>query len=199
MVEGKLPLAPEDASDEAAQRLAMGDPRAQRGVAVEAEEDNEDETEDADDSAVKTVKKGLMAPSSMGIRFQLPAEVTAVRVTASWGRYNTSAVVPEVPAETSVGVQVKKPRSVYQREPFRIEETLKLVDMAPGVTQRVDLSKPVILQVDRYVQDDGSQLIELALCNDLPTSAKIPLYDWLFQTHVAVTALDGSAVFLLQP
>lgn len=196
VVEGKLPLAPEDASDEAAQRLAMGDPRAQRGVAVEAEEDNEDETEDADDSAVKTVKKGLMAPSSMGIRFQLPAEVTAVRVTASWGRYNTSAVVPEVPAETSVGVQVKKPRSVYQREPFRIEETLKLVDMAPGVTQRVDLSKPVILQVDRYVQDDGSQLIELALCNDLPTSAKIPLYDWLFQTHVAVTALDGSAVFL---
>jgi hypothetical protein len=196
VVEGKIGLSPDDENDEAAQRLALADPKAQRGVVVEAEVDNEDETEDADDSGVKTVKKGLMAPSSMGIRFQLPADVTAVRVTASWGRYNTGKVVPEAPAETSVGVQVKKPRSVYQREPFRIEETLKLVDMAPGVTQRVDLSKPVILQVDRYVQDDGSQLIELALCNDLPTSAKIPLYDWLFQTHVEVTAVDGSPVFL---
>lgn len=196
VVNGDVPLSPEDAGDEAAQRLAMADPKAQRGVAVEAEEDNEDETEDADDSGVKTVKKGLMAPSSMGIRFQLPAEVTAVRVIASWGRYNTSTVVSEAPAETSVGVQTKKPRSAYQREPFKIEATLTLDEMAPGVTQRVDLSKPVILQVDRYLQDDGTQLIELALCNDLPTSAKIPLYDWLFQTHVVVTAVDGSPVFL---
>ncbi|MCC9195307.1 DISARM system helicase DrmA [Arthrobacter sp. zg-Y820] len=196
VIEGKATLSPEDPSDNAAQRFAMGDPKAQRGVSVEAEEDNEDETEDADDSSVKSVKKGLMAPSSMGIRFRLPAEVDAVRVVASWGRYNTSTVVSEPPAETSVGVQGQKPRTTYQREPFRIEETLNLGSIVPGVTERVHLSKPVILQVDRYLQADGTQLIELALCNDLPTSAKIPLYDWLFQTHLLVTDVDDSPVFL---
>lgn len=196
VVKGRVLLSPEDPDDEAAQRLALADPTAQRGVVVEAEQDNEDETEDADDSGVKTVKKGLMAPSSMGIRFQLPGDVGAVRVIASWGRYNTGIASPEESAETSVGVVPKKARSVYQREPFKIEETLKLDDIEPGVTKRVDLSKPVVLQADRYRQNDGTQLIELALCNDLATSSKIPLYDWLFQTHVEVTAVDGSAVFL---
>src|SRR5699024_4510058 len=147
-----------DSTDEAAQRLALADPSSQRGVADEAEEDNEDETEDADDSGVKTVKKGLMAPSSMGIRFQVPADVEAVQVTASWGRYSSSTPVSEPPPETTVGVLPKKPRPIYQREPFRIVEIIRLDSIEPGITKRVSLSPPVVLQVDRYAQSDGTQL-----------------------------------------
>ncbi len=126
VVSGKAQIAPADSTDEAAQRLALADPSSQRGVVVEAEEDNEDETEDADDSGVKTVKKGLMAPSSMGIRFQLPADVEVVQVTASWGRYSSSTPASALPSETTVGVSPKKPRPIYKREPFRIVETLRL-------------------------------------------------------------------------
>lgn len=196
VVSGKVQIAPADGTDEAAQRLALADPSSQRGVVVEAEEDNEDETEDADDSGVKTVKKGLMSPSSMGIRFQLPADVEVVQVAASWGRYSSSTPASELLSETTVGVPPKKPRPIYQREPFRIVEPLRLDSIEPGVTKRVSLSPPVILQVDKYTQSDGTQLIELAMCNDLPTSAKIPLYDWLFQTRLEVSGVDGSAIFL---
>ena len=59
-----------------------------RGVPAYAADDTEADAED-DDAEDRAPKQGLMIPASMGLRFQVPADLASFTVTASWGTYET--------------------------------------------------------------------------------------------------------------
>ena len=160
---------------------------AQRGVPAESADDS---TVDADEDDVedKAPKQGLMIPSSMGLRFQVPEDLAEFTVTASWGTYE-SVKTDEVD---------KRGRAIrrYRRTPVQVVEKIVAADLTPGRTYGRALSGNVCLRVDAY--DDvrfSRRLIEIALVNDRETPPTIPVNEWLFQTKLHVDA-GGSAVFL---
>ncbi len=158
----------------------------------------EDPGEDADD---EPVRRGLMIPASMGLRFQVPAdpaELEAVTVRVSWGTYETagrddedsaSAPAPPGPAGGG-GSRITR----YHRVPHSRTLRLTLADLTPGRTQDHVLDGDVTLRVDSHRDSSpaggpaGRYLIELALCNDRTTPKRIPVPAWMFQTRIDVDA-----------
>ena len=165
----------------------------------------EDPGEDADD---EPVRRGLMIPASMGLRFQVPAdpaELEAITVRVSWGTYETagrddegsaSAPAPPGPAGGG-GSRITR----YRRVPHSRTLRLTLADLTPGRTQDHVLDGDVTLRVDSHRDASsaggptGRYLIELALCNDRTTPKRIPVPAWMFQTRIDVDA-GGRDVFL---
>ena len=145
----------------------------------------EDPGEDADD---EPVRRGLMIPASMGLRFQVPADLDALTVHASWGVYH-----PQSGGPTEDGRQGSRPATVYRREDVIEHVRINPASLTPGTKDHV-LREDVILRVDAQVDGDRL-LIEVALCNDRQTPRRIPTQAWLFQTRLDVDA-DGRAVFL---
>jgi Helicase conserved C-terminal domain len=158
-----------------------------RGVPAYAADETEADAED-DDAEDRAPKQGLMIPASMGLRFQVPSELDAFRVVASWGRYET--------VETDKVSKAGRPIRAYQRTPVEVPRTIRLADLLPGQTATVPLKESIVLRVDRY--DDpkyGRVLVEIALCNDRETPMPIPVSMWMFQTKLVVDA-GGAEVFL---
>jgi hypothetical protein len=158
-----------------------------RGVPAYAADDTEADAED-DDVEDRAPKQGLMIPASMGLRFQVPADLEAFHVVASWGTYET--------VETDKVTKVGRPVREYQRTPIEETRTVRLADLKPGQTATIGLKESIVLRVDRY--DDpkfGRVLVEIALCNDRETPMPIPLSMWMFQTKLLVDA-GGAEVFL---
>lgn len=151
--------------------------------ADEAESDAED-----DDTEDRTPKQGLMIPASMGLRFQVPADLESFTVTASWGTYST--------VETDDVSKTGRPIRHFQRVPIEERRSISLVELTPGRTATIPLRDDACLRVDRY--DDpkfGRVLVEIAMCNDRETPMPIPLNMWMFQTKLIVDA-GGAEVFL---
>ncbi|HEX5121509.1 MAG TPA: DISARM system helicase DrmA [Pseudonocardiaceae bacterium] len=158
-----------------------------RGVPGYAADEAEADAED-DDVEDRAPKQGSMLPASMGLRFQVPAELDAFRVIASWGTYET--------VQTDKVSKVGRPIREYQRTPVDEARTIRLADLVPGRTVTLPLRESIVLRVDRY--DDamhGRVLLEIALCNDRETPMPIPVSMWMFQTKLAVDAGDAE-VFL---
>ncbi|MDX6739038.1 DISARM system helicase DrmA [Actinocorallia sp. A-T 12471] len=133
-------------------------------------------------------QRGLMIPASMGLRFQVPHDLTAFTVTASWGMYQSVPVDPAA-ADGSRGRR-------YKRTPIEIPVSIAVADLKAGVTKSVPLKDEIVLRVDRHDDPEHRRLIiEIALCNDRETPRKIPVEAWLYQTRLAVTA-HGQEVFL---
>ncbi|MDI3194264.1 DISARM system helicase DrmA [Pseudarthrobacter sp. AL07] len=161
--------------------------REQRGVPAFAADETTADAED-DDTEDRTPKQGLMIPASMGLRFQVPANLASFTVTASWGTYST--------VETDQVTKAGRPIRYYQRTPVEEPRTISLADLSPGKTATITLRESICLRVDRY--DDpqfGRVLVEIALCNDRETPMPIPVNMWLFQTQLRVNA--GGAEVLL--
>ena len=158
-----------------------------RGVPAYAADETDAESED-DDAEDRAPKQGLMIPASMGLRFQVPADLESFTVTASWGTYET--------VETDQVTKAGRPIRNYQRTPIEEQRTIRLADLMPGQTATVLLRDSICLRVDRY--DDpgfGRCLVEIALCNDRETPMPIPLSMWMFQTKLLIDA-GGAEVFL---
>lgn len=158
-----------------------------RGVPAYAADDTEADAED-DDVEDRAPKQGLMIPASMGLRFQVPAELEAFRVVGSWGTYET--------VETDKVTKAGRPVREYQRTPVEETRTVHLAALTPGQTATVELKESIVLRIDRY--DDlqyDRVLVEIALCNDRETPMPIPLSMWMFQTKLVVDA-GGAEVFL---
>ncbi|MDI3279546.1 helicase, partial [Arthrobacter sp. AL08] len=135
--------------------------REQRGVPAFAADETTADAED-DDTEDRTPKQGLMIPASMGLRFQVPANLASFTVTASWGTYST--------VETDQVTKAGRPIRYYQRTPVEEPRTISLADLSPGKTATITLRESICLRVDRY--DDpqfGRVLVEIALCNDRET------------------------------
>ena len=160
-------------------------------VGVEEETANaaeEDIGEDADD---EPVRRGLMIPASMGLRFQVPANLDAVAVHVSWGTYE--------PFRRHDAADGRESRTTsYRRISHDHSVSLPLAELTPGRTQDYVLEDCVTLRVDSYrdaAWPGGRYLLELALCNDKVTPRRIPVNAWMFQTQIYVDS-DGRDVFL---
>jgi hypothetical protein len=160
---------------------------AQRGIPAEAADDDGADGDD-DDVEDKAPKQGLMIPSSMGLRFQIPAELDAFTVTASWGTYQSG--------RTEEVDRKGRPVRVYRRTPVGVTETIAVAALTAGRTYIRELSGTIGLRIDSYPDARfGRLLVEIALVNDRETPPTIPVNEWLFQTKLHVEA-GGSAVFL---
>ena len=163
----------------------------------------EDPGEDTDD---EPVRRGLMIPASMGLRFQVPADPTeleSITVHVSWGTYEpTGRDDADAPASSSDPASSRDSHITrYRRIPHDHSLPLRLADLTPGRTQDYLLEDDVTLRVDSYRDTSpaggpgGRYLIELALCNDQITPRHIPVHAWMFQTQIHVDA-DNRDVFL---
>ena len=170
------------------------DARASTGVPqMGGDETGPDGDEDtADDRDDAPVRRGLMIPASMGLRFQVPRNLDALTVHASWGVYHSEAAgAPDRAGVTGDAGQVERR---FRRTDVRVPLTLRMDDLTPGTTQDHELADAVTLRVDSCAEPDR-YLIEIALCNDRETPRRIPTQAWLFQTRLDVDA-GGRAVFL---
>ena len=170
------------------------DAAASTGVPVTGSEEDtlsatvdEDPGEDTDD---EPVRRGLMIPASMGLRFQVPAGLDALNVHVSWGTYEPTGAGTETgQASTDTGTR-------YQRVPHTHSLRLTPAALTPGHTEDHILDGDVTLRIDSHLDEPaGRYLIELALCNDRTTPRRIPTEAWMFQTRIDVDA-GGRAVFL---
>ena len=170
------------------------DAAASTGVPVTGSEEDtlsatvdEDPGEDTDD---EPVRRGLMIPASMGLRFQVPAALDALNVHVSWGTYEPTGAGTETgQASTDTGTR-------YQRVPHTHSLRLTPAALTPGRTEDHILDGDITLRIDSHLDEPaGRYLIELALCNDRTTPRRIPTEAWMFQTRIDVDA-GGRAVFL---
>jgi len=161
-----------------------GDARTGRGVPVTGV-DETGASADEDAAEDEPQVRGLMIPASMGLRCQIPDDLDAFTVTASWGIYEP------VSADGAEKANVRR----YQRTPVQVSRTIAVADLGPA-TSEIPLRGKVVLRIDQYHRGEhGCRLIEIALCNDQVSPRKIPVNAWLYQTELVVTA-GGAQVFL---
>ena len=131
-------------------------------------------------------QRGLMIPASMGLRCQIPEDLDAFTVTASWGVYES------VPAPEGEESRLRR----YKRTPVEIPKRILVADLEETKTTEIPLHDKVVLRIDRHDDHERKcRLIEIALCNDRESPRKIPVHDWLYQTKLTVTT-DGDPAFL---
>jgi hypothetical protein len=186
-VEGVGDEGPVDRGDLVEVRAEADGTSEGRGVPAYAADETEAEAED-DDVEDRAPKQGLMIPASMGLRFQVPADLELFTATASWGTYET--------VETDQVTKAGRPVRHYQRASIEESRAIKLGGLVPGHTATVPLRDSICLRVDRYDDERfGRVLVEIALCNDRETPTPIPLSMWMFQTKLRIDA-GGAEVFL---
>ena len=177
----------DDAGDLAEVRLDEDGVAQGRGVPTVAADENEADAEE-DDIEDRAPKQGLIIPASMGLRFQVPDDLSSFNVTASWGMYET--------VETDEVTKAGRPVRKYQRTPVEEKRTIALAALTPGRTETVVLRDAVSLRIDRYDDPEyGRLLVEIALCNDRETPVPIPSNMWMFQTKLLIDA-NGAEAFL---
>lgn len=183
-----------DDTSEAAERGELTEARADenaatevRGVPAFATDEHAADSDD-DDAEDRAPKQGLMIPSSMGLRFQVPPDLQAFTVTASWGTYES--------VQTDKVTKAGRPIRHFQRIPVEEPRTIRLTDLSAGQMTTIPLRDTICLRVDR-LDDPACErvLIEIALCNDRETPMPIPIGMWIFQTKLHIDA-SGAEVFL---
>lgn len=169
----------------------LGSPEIDENAAEDDELEPYEDVDD-DDTQDRPQKRGLVIPSSMGLRFQVPADLDAFTVHCSWATYSPES---EQMVETADGGNAV--RRKYRRTPQEHAKRVQLAALRDGETSVLDLDGKVVLMVDRCVDasDPSRLLIEVALCNQQASEQRIPVSRWLFQTALNVDA-DGRAVFL---
>ena len=160
-------------------------------VGVEEETANVSEEDAGGDADDEPVRRGLMIPASMGLRFQVPADLDAIAVHVSWGTYE-----PVGRNDAADGRESRTTR--FRRTPHCHTVSLPLAEFTPGRTQDYAFEGFVTLRVDSYrdaSEPGGRYLVELALCNDQVTPRRIPVNAWMFQTQIHVDS-ENRDVFL---
>ncbi|WP_310773607.1 DISARM system helicase DrmA [Mycobacterium sp. Z3061] len=183
-----------DDTSEATERGELTEARADENAATEVRgvpafsTDEHEADSDNDDAEDRAPKQGLMIPSSMGLRFQVPPDLQAFTVTASWGTYES--------VQTDKVTKAGRPIRHFQRIPVEESRTIRLADLTAAQMTTIALRDTICLRVDRF--DDPAcdrVLIEIALCNDRETPMPIPIGMWMFQTKLYIDA-GGAEVFL---
>ena len=96
---------------------------------------------DGDDSGDDDpVRRGVMIPASMGLRFQIPIDLPEFTVIAAWGTYE-----PEATDEVTATGRAKRR---FVRRPVDIPVKVDARALVPGKTKTVTLKDDVVLRVD---------------------------------------------------
>jgi len=175
------PAAAEE-GDELAGEL-VDDPRLVDREVTDATE----EIEEPEPAAA--VRSGRMAASAMGLSFSVPASVRALKVTASWGRYER---VPSEVHQTEQG----RPRSVWKRR--QVEGTTEVDIEAEGREAYVPVEDQEGVKLQVMVRHRGeARVVDLSLVNRQVEPQKARDASRLYQVSLTVTAADGEkAVFV---
>ena len=128
-----------DVDDEEVLAADLMDLPEGRGVPAVGTDDNAVDAAD-DDAEDQPQKRGLMIPASMGLRFQIPADLEAFTVTASWGVYR-SYVTDRVSASG-------RPIRNYRRTPVEVIVPVVVADLTEEETRTVPLIDEVALRID---------------------------------------------------
>jgi hypothetical protein len=135
------------------------------------------------------VRSRAMAASSLGLAFAVPADVDAVAVSATWGRYERAPSATQV---TDTG----RPRTVWRRVPAggAVEVPVAEEGNDTGVP---DPTQDQVVVRWRVRHRGSRRVVEVFLLNTQPVRREMPDRERLFQVELTVTALDGGApVFL---
>jgi hypothetical protein len=128
---------------------------------------------------------GRIWASSMGLSCAVHGDVDALHVTVTWGRY----------AKRETTEDDGRTRSVWYREPVAREREVRL-DGNPSRRIPLDGDDPeapgVLLAVDVRPRD-GHRVVRLVLVNTQREPERNADTAWVFQSRIAVTALDGHA------
>lgn len=177
--------SPDDLRD--SDGAAVLDPDASRQVRGVHEEADETITDagGADPEEDRGPESKLIAPSSMGLRFQVGPEVVDLVFTARWGQYESRR-------ETGEDGFTK----TYNDRTDHVES--RMIDISkigPRMTHtEVIVAGHVAISVEVF-EHDGARVVEAALQNIKVTGRELPPRVWLFQTELEVTAPEGQAVF----
>ncbi|MGI9822191.1 DISARM system helicase DrmA [Agromyces sp. Marseille-Q5079] len=130
----------------------------------------------------------IIAPSSMGLRFQVAADTDRLRFTARWGRYDSRRELDEN----------GRNQTYYDRTAFAESFDVDLAAIPAGESHRVSNLGGEQVSVSVEVFDyEGRRVVEAALLNVAVTGRELPPKLWLFQAELEATAIDAtSAVFL---
>ncbi|MFE6735986.1 DISARM system helicase DrmA [Microbacterium sp. NPDC057650] len=127
----------------------------------------------------------IIAPSSMGLRFQVPAQTGVLRFTARWGKYKARREADDK----------GKIQTYYDRTPFQEPVEINLSEIASGGSKRAALPGDVEITVEVF-DVEGRRVVEAALLNTAVTGRELPPKLWMFQAGLEVTSPDGDAIFL---
>ncbi|WES64632.1 DISARM system helicase DrmA [Microbacter sp. GSS18] len=127
----------------------------------------------------------IIAPSSMGLRFQVPADNGLLRFTARWGKYAARRDVDDQ----------GRTQTYYDRTPFEELAEIDISILQDGSSTRRVLPGDVEISVEVF-DVEGRRVVEAALLNTAITGRELPPKLWMFQAELEVTAPSGDAVFL---
>ena len=177
--------SPDDFRD--SEGVAVVDPDASRdvqGVLEEADETIAD-AGGTDTDEDRGPESKLIAPSSMGLRFQVAPEVDTLVFTARWGQYESRREAGEDGYT----------KTFNDRTDHVESRTIDISAVGPRKTHtEVIVDGHVAISVEVF-EHDGVRVVEAALQNTKVTGRELPPRVWLFQTELEVTAPDGQAVF----
>ena len=100
----------------------------------------------------------IIAPSSMGIRFQVSAETTTLRFIARWGKYESHREVDEK----------GRAQTYYDRTPFEETVDIDISTIESGASVRRTFADDVDLSVEVF-DHEGRRVVEAALLNSKQT------------------------------
>lgn len=127
----------------------------------------------------------IIAPSSMGLRFQVPAETRTLRFAARWGRYLARREADEQ----------GKTQTFYDRTPFEEIVEIDISAVPNGGSTRAPLPSDAEISVEVF-DVEGRRVIEAALLNTAVTGRELPPKLWMFQAELEITAPNREPVFL---
>ncbi len=155
------------------------------GVPVDEEESVGDASPSEPDEDRGPESK-IIAPSSMGLRFQVAADTGTLRFTGRWGRYA---------ARRETDPATGRVQTFYDRTPFEVPVEVDLASLLNGRSHRAELEDDVAISLEVF-DLEGRRVVEAALLNTAVTDRELPPRLWLFQAELEVSAPDGAAVFL---
>ena len=180
-------LVPRDAP--ADENTADDEGTADDPALVERETTADADTDDTDVESEAAVRAGSMAASTIGLSFMVPADVDAVVVEASWGRYER---VPSEVHETPTG----RPATVWKRRPRggSVEVPLN-AEAAGSLIPDPEFEGVVVHYTVRH--RERCRIAVVSLVNAQPGVKQTPDTARLYQVRLSVTYLDGyQAIFV---
>lgn len=171
---------------------------APHGEQLEPEEDDElavtaAGTPEEGQADVNTTAARSMSPSSFGMTFTVTGDVTAIVVTARWGRYHKER------SETLVTPKTGAPKMVWRREQIEAVSPPIHLSVGPLTNWQPYDEQPEVYVRGLVRQLDGDWIVTLFLVNGQNEPRKNQDRAWLFQAELAATAPDGGAIFRSRP